>query len=230
MHKKLIIKAFDKARAERKKIGEKNPSTIHIAEDLSEYIHENEKFKLGERSFRDYKNEAENLIDKNEDINIKQLKVIIGLCKYLGFDRYEDFESRNKSKTKKLCAFFKKNRYILSTIAIISIILLIIMSMNRQCWMVWEKDRYVEVKFDTQKYSLGQMKLYNEDRIKYFKKIDADCNTEFFGPHREVKIWYGKNSKKELEFFTSVGLHPETGKTLDPITVYMIRKYICEDY
>jgi len=42
-----------------------------------------------------------------------------------------------------------------------------------------------------------------------------------------VKIWYGRNIKKELEFFTSLGLHPETGKTLDPITDYMIKKYAC---
>ena len=71
-------------------------------------LKKNQKFKLGERSFRDYKNDAESLIDKNKDINIKQLKVVIGLCKYLGFNSYEDFESRNKSKAKKILVLIKK--------------------------------------------------------------------------------------------------------------------------
>ncbi len=96
--------------------------------------------------------------------------------------------------------------------------------------MVWEKSQYVEVKFDTKKYSLGQIKLYNEDRVKHFKKVDVDCNTEFFDSNEKVKIWYGKNKKKTLEYFSALGLHPETSKTLNPITPYMIRKYICEEY
>jgi hypothetical protein len=58
----------------------------------------------------------------------------------------------------------------------------------------------------------------------------VSCETEFFDSNGEAKIWYGKNRKKELESFTAIGLHPETGKTLDPITVYMIRKYICKEY
>ena len=41
------------------------------------------------------------------------------------------------------------------------------------------------------------------------------------------RLWYGKNKNKELEYFTAFGKHPETGKTLKPITKYMIAKYIC---
>ena len=43
----------------------------------------------------------------------------------------------------------------------------------------------------------------------------------------DVKIWYGKNIVKELEYFSLLGVHPETGKTLKPITEYMIKKHIC---
>ena len=43
MHKELIIKAFNKAQTKRKKIGEKNPSAIHVAEDLSNYIEKKSK-------------------------------------------------------------------------------------------------------------------------------------------------------------------------------------------
>ncbi len=51
--------------------------------------------------------------------------------------------------------------------------------------------------------------------LKKFKEDDS------------VRIWYGKNREGELEYFSSQGLHPQTGKTLKPITRYMIEKYIC---
>ena len=101
---------------------------------------------------------------------------------------------------------------------------------NKTRWMVWQETEYIEVRFDTKKYAIDQLKLYKAERIKYFKKVNVDCNTAFFNPDGNVKIWYGKNDKKELEFFTALGLHPETGKTLKPITEYMIKKYVCPDY
>ncbi|GGK16672.1 hypothetical protein GCM10007962_08700 [Yeosuana aromativorans] len=95
MHKRLIIEAFKKGESIRKKLGEKKLSLVSIAEDLSNYILTEEGFLLGERSFRDYKNEAEKLMDDEVDINIKQYKVIVGLCRYLGYDSFKDFNSLN---------------------------------------------------------------------------------------------------------------------------------------
>ena len=40
----------------------------------------------------------------------------------------------------------------------------------------------------------------------------------------------GRIGGKEYEFFTSLGYHPETGDPLKPITQYMIRKYIRNDW
>ncbi len=74
------------------------------------------------------------------------------------------------------------------------------------------------------------LKLYNADRIEHFRKIDPNCETDFFKNDGTEMLWYGKNKSGELEFFTSVGLHPETGKTLKKITKYIIKKYICESY
>ncbi|WP_431135335.1 hypothetical protein [Psychroserpens mesophilus] len=96
-------------------------------------------------------------------------------------------------------------------------------------WMIWQEDHYIEVGFDTEKYKLNQLKLYKEERIKNFKKTTPICDTTiFFNEDGSVNIWYGKNRGKELEYFTALGLHPETGKTLKPITQYMIDKYICD--
>jgi hypothetical protein len=93
--------------------------------------------------------------------------------------------------------------------------------------MVWDENQYIEVKFDLDRYDVNQIKIYKDDRIDFFKKVITDCNTNFFSEDGTVQIWYGKNKNKELEYFTSFGLHPETGITLKPITQYMISKYIC---
>ena len=122
------------------------------------------------------------------------------------------------------------NKMIASLIVITIITFFLMISINRQRWMVWQEDHYVEVKLDTDKYPLRKLKLYKEERIKDFKRVNTDCKTVFFNERGEVSIWHGKNSTKKLEYFTSFGLHPETGKTLRPITKYMIKKYICENY
>ena len=98
---------------------------------------------------------------------------------------------------------------------------------NNMRWMVWDQDHYVEVKLDFDQYDIGQLKIYKQERIDHFKRILVDCNTAFFDNSGAPQIWYGKNAEKTLEFFTSYGLHPETGKTLKPITTYMIGKYVC---
>ncbi len=233
MHKTLIIRAFKKAKAKRKKQGEKAPSLSHISEDIALFVKESEGLGLDEKTYRGYRNEAEKLIDTPEDISIKQLKVINGLSKFLGYDGYEDFvknlEGKNFAQT--FVSFLKRNKVVLIIIFLLLVGVSIYYFANQQCYMVWKKDHYVEVKFDPQKYSLRQLKLCNEDRIENFKKITPNCETTvFFDSQGNVKIWYGKNSQKELEYFTSYGLHPDTGKTLKPITEYIIIKYVCKDF
>ena len=93
--------------------------------------------------------------------------------------------------------------------------------------MVWNEDHYVEVNFDVRTYDVKQIKAFKEERITYFKKVTPACDYSFFNDNGSVRIWYGKNPEKELEYFTALGLHPETGITLKPITQYMINKHIC---
>lgn len=233
MNKILIIKAFEKARIKKQAEGLKKPSQTELSEELSNFIDENEGFKLGERSFRDYYNEANKLLGKESDISIKQLSVINGLCKYLDFDNYHTFldsieVDKNKSKVKTVKDLLNSNKVVLIIISMLFIGVLIYNSATRQRWMVWQEDHYVEVKFDPEKYDINQLKLYKEERIKFFKKVDVTCDTLFFNKDNSVRFWYGKNNSKKLEYFSALGLHPETGKTLKPITQYMIDKYICD--
>jgi hypothetical protein len=232
MNKILIIKAIEKAKTKKRKEGKTKPSLTDSSEELSNYIEDNEGFQLNERTYRDYYNEAKKLEGKDEDINIKQLSVINGLCSYLEFDSYQDFTKSLKDVGKKsifeqIKIIIKKNKVVISILLIIIIGIVSYNYITRQRWMVWDENQYIEVKFDLDRYDVNQIKIYKDDRIDFFKKVITDCNTNFFSEDGTVQIWYGKNKNKELEYFTSFGLHPETGITLKPITQYMISKYIC---
>ncbi len=229
MHNLLLVKAFEKAKKQEQEKGIKKPSDHSLAKIISEFI-SNEKTAIGEKRLSQYYKSA---LNKTEDINIPQLGVILGLCNFLGYDSYEDFIENNRKKDKKennILFFFQSQKIKISISIIVLAVIFIIVSINQQRWMVWKDNHYIEVKFDTEKFNVEQLKLYKEDRIKYFRKVEVDCNTQFFNESGNVKIWYGKNHKKELEYFTDLGLHPETGKSLNPITKYMIKKYICKSY
>ncbi len=226
MHSKIIIDAFEKAGKELEELGDTSPSKVKKAEVLSDYLTNECKYTFGENRLRQYFNSC----ISGEEIELKQ-KVALGLCKYLGYKNYKDYVLKNKGKGGKMGNEMKPKIKIALFISVVIVLVFIInSSLNQKRWMVWQENHYVEVKFDDQKYDIGELKLYKEERIKKFKKITPDCNTSFFNTDGSVKIWYGKNKNKELEFFTSLGLHPETGKTLKAITSYMIEKYICKGY
>ena len=235
MNKILVLKAFEKAKEKKKKKGIKKPSQTDLSEELSNYIDKIEAISLGERSFRDYYNEAKKLKDDEEDIRIKQISVINGLCKYLGFNDYQEFllsieDEREKTNLEKIRIVVKKNKITISIIGIVLASFFIYDFTTRQRLMVWQEDHYVEVKLDLQEYDINQLKAYKEERILNFKQITPDCNTDFFKEDGSENLWYGKSKDGELEYFTDLGLHPETGSTLKKITKHMIKTHICDTY
>ena len=232
MHKTLINRAFYKAKSERQIKGEKKPSLTSIAEDLASFVKKSDGLRLDEKNYRNYFSEAKKKDNTTEDISIKQLKVINGLCKFLGFTNYEDFTNSLGGKPfgKTLVYFFNKNKMILIVLFTSLVSLLVCSSVNRQRWMVWNNDRYVEASFDVEKYDIGELKLYNEAYVKYFNKIRPTWEAEVFTVNNKVKFWYRENKKKELRFFAMLEFLPETGRTLDPIAEYMIKIYIYPSY
>jgi hypothetical protein len=239
MKKKIFQEAFIKAE------NQCGNNTKHgLSNHLEKVFMDDLKFSVNKITFvRYYEKYIENNGKGEGNPNSDLLNKI---AEYLGFINYEDFVSQNNLTNKErnfvemnfqnesskknnlIKVFIKKNRVTILVSCLLLIGFTLYYSFNKQRWMIWEENQYKEVKFDTEKYNIGELKLYNQERIKYFKKVTPDCNTEFFSSNGEVKIWYGKNKKKELEFFAALGLHPETGKTLDPITLYMIKKYICK--
>jgi hypothetical protein len=222
MHNKLLIEAFKKAKQETQ-----TEKVYPRAKLLSDFIFEDSREQYGERILREKFNEIEK---QGSKIRLKK-HAQDALCRYLGYENYTEFVKVNSNDTTKkntLKLFF--NTYKITIIVAISVLFLVILYSytTRQRWMVWQEDHYVEVDFDLEKYKLSQLKAFKEERIDLFKKITPNCNYVFFNNDGSVNIWYGKNKSKELEYFTALGLHPETGKALKPITKYMIGKHICK--
>jgi hypothetical protein len=227
MHRKLIIEAFEKAKKEEGFI-----KKTHVSRFLSEYITEHTKEPYGEKIIRVHYNNA--MSSAQEKVELKSFAAE-SLANYLGNHSYKAY--LNKSQVpefeREKRHLFTKNKYqiLLFILAVVIAILLVSsITLNTQRWMVWQEDHYEEAAFDTEKYNIGDLKLYKEERMEKFKKIEPNCNTLFFKSNGIENLWYGKNKNKELEFFTSLGLHPDTGKTLKPITAYMIKKHICDTY
>lgn len=236
MHRKLLLRAFEKVRNELEKEGVSSPSKTRCAEELSVIV--SKKFSYSERRLRDFYNAAIN--PDCEEVNIPQEEVVLALANYLGYADFKGYLAENPNNTKtaipaillpttsqKAMAFLKKNKITLIVILLFVVGIGVYFYITRQRWMEWQDTHYVEVSFDSQKLNEGILKFYREERIEDFKRIIVNCSTQYFRKDGEVQIWYGKNKEGKLQYFTSHGLHPESGKTLKPITKYMIGKYIC---
>ncbi|MBO0321546.1 hypothetical protein J0X14_04485 [Muricauda sp. CAU 1633] len=101
-------------------------------------------------------------------------------------------------------------------------------SITREKCMTWADTIYVEVSCTTKPYSKFGTAVEPLDpvKLKNFKKVEVTMSTNFFTEDGKPIIWYFKNRDEEIEYFTSPGLHPITGKTLDEITEYIIEKYV----
>ncbi|MBT0607887.1 hypothetical protein [Aequorivita echinoideorum] len=251
MHCKLLINAFEKVRTELKKDGV-TPSDHRCAKELSAII--SKDFIYGEKRLGFYYKEAKNNPEK--EVEIPQPQVLLALAKYLGYENYEDFVLKNeKRKEREMKAIDEdalllannetkaqnRNRLENSTkgkwntrniLAIVAVLIVVVTSIylytSRQKWMVWKEDHYELSSFDADLFKNGILKLYNEEHYQYLKKIRPSCKTKFFNNDGTERIWYGKNARNDYEYFTALAKHPETGKTLKPITEYIIKKHICQ--
>lgn len=226
MKKLLFQKVFEKAR----KLSGKTTKN-GLSDYLSDKITDDFKYSIAGKTFVRY---YEKYIEENGDTgNDPKTDLLDALSKYLGYKNFGDFvkytgeDDEGKSRVK---IILKKNKIVIIMCLVIIAAMIFIFSLNKQRWMVWEGDHYIEVPFDTEKYRLSELKLYSAERIANFKQVIPDCKTKFFNEDGSANLWYGKSANGELEYFTTLGKHPETGKTLKEITPYMINKYICKEW
>lgn len=229
-HNNLVIAAFKKAMESLVESGAAQPSKKAAAEVIADYIYDEFNFQFGERRLRDYYNAALN----NEKVAIGQQDVRDGMAHYLGFDSFsqwmvsrQQLDAEPESNSYPLAQYLGKNKTTLLIGLGCLVLFLVVNSLNREKWMTWDGNQFVTTAYDKQGLEKGEIWVMDKNRLENFKRITPDCNSSFFDFKGNAKIWYGKNSRGELEYFTDLGRHPETGKTLKAITQYIVDKYVC---
>ncbi|HUH26091.1 MAG TPA: hypothetical protein VLY87_05655 [Flavobacterium sp.] len=120
-------------------------------------------------------------------------------------------------------------------IGIVVVIIGVLLFFNIKNWttqdcMVWRGDKYEAVDCSETIKSFADVTLPKDDKlIKEFRKVKVNDKTSFFDKKGNVKVWYIKNPNGTLEFFNQPGLQPETGKTLRPISKYIIQEYVINE-
>lgn len=96
---------------------------------------------------------------------------------------------------------------------------------KKEC-MQWQENHYELVDCNCKSQGFGavnEIKPIVENEVG-LQKIVPNEATVFFKNGKAV-VWYCKTNDG-IECFTSHGTHPETGKALRPITIYIIKKYL----
>ena len=92
---------------------------------------------------------------------------------------------------------------------------------NTSSCMIWKENHYEEIECEETSPQINAIP-YNETvfQLKKITRIDT-LNLD----NSIDKVWYLKKNG-EVEFYTNYGLHPENGKTLKPVTKYILTKYV----
>lgn len=214
MIRKLLEEAFKKA-----EIVTGRESVNARAAYLAEVITEEHKYPITPKSlYRYYQGET-----------TPKKEVMDSLSVFLGYENYEGFILRYTEKQGVSLRMTKrggrkrfdtkKTVIAVIMISLISLAMLFGLGSNEDC-IVWVKDRYEAARCTGNRLE----RPYSAELLDNFEKVEVNSETSFF-KSGNAAIWYDKSDKK-LEFFTAPGIHPTNGKTLKPITQYMINKYI----
>ncbi|MGG8497732.1 hypothetical protein ACQY1Q_15080 [Tenacibaculum sp. TC6] len=202
MHQKIVTLAFEKTKDRVKKEDGISLSKTKAAEYLSIFLKDEHGVIYGEKSLRQV---------YNGNIDISQPEVLKGICNFLGYNTYEDFladykKDNNPEIPTPELTIGKRGKGILEYLA------------KRSRWVYGAMTGII--------MSIG-ISYFSIQHQQKMIKIEGTCEYSYFDKQGNPRVWYGKNAHGDLELFTSYGLHPETGKTLKPISNYMINKYIC---
>ena len=184
-------------------------------------------------------------IEEREQVIVKEPNkyLLDFMSQYLGWSDFEAYQSKKESKKEIIeekvnfiSKVFKKEsvlkkhkkKFIGSSILMLFPAFFVLNSYNTnnsETCILWKKTHFE--KSDCTLKNTIDNSFYNIN-IENFKKIEVTKETPFFKNGKPL-IWYGKSAKRKMEYFTQRGVHPETLKELDPITKYIIDKYVvCE--
>lgn len=195
--------------------------------------------KTLERAYDKYVSNKQSKYKKIGDASISLL------CQYLGYKNYEEYIKDNtvNKKTKKSpldAPELIRDEKVNKRSALLIIVLLICAlgfavyffrnlpsDPSKEC-MIWVKTEYqkVDCNISLQPEYKAHIMPFDTHKLKNFKKLNVTITTNFFDEiTNKPLVWYVKNND-EIEYFSSPGLHPITGKTLRAITPYIINKYV----
>jgi len=199
---------------------EKHYSKISEGEDIVDK--EEVVFDSKEPSVENSNNEVEKPeIEEVVDKEIVTIEAEVNTPKVIGFSEEVSIQKQKNVPLKKI-----------GIIGIVAVIIGISLFLNFKTWttkncMVWKGDKYEAVDCTETINSFVEITLPKDDKlIKEFRKMKVDSKTSFFDKKGNPKIWYIKNPNGTLEFYNQPGLQPETGKTLKPISKYIIQEYV----
>jgi len=216
----------------------KNAQAIFWVEELQEVTSIDKNYISVRKATRLYNK----YIEDREQVIVKEPNkyLLDFMSQYLGYKDFEEYQSDKKitkqiteevttniSKKKKKIAFLKKHKkatYLGLSFAFFLILFsfIKISANNSETCIIWKETHYE--KSDCILKGTIDNSFYRID-IENFKKIEVTKETPFFKNGKPL-IWYGKSSKRNMEYFTQRGVHPETLKELHPITKYIINKYV----
>lgn len=92
-------------------------------------------------------------------------------------------------------------------------------------YMYWDKDRYMATDSSSLHSHAEVVPMHSYSFINMKKIMRPDTLTV---DNAMGKVWYDK-SNNHVEFFTSLGKHPENGKALKDVTEYILETYAGEN-
>ncbi|PQJ72318.1 hypothetical protein BTO14_03225 [Polaribacter butkevichii] len=237
MIKVLLTDFFNKIEKKEMKKN-KNAQATFWVEELQEVTPTDKNYISVRKATRLYNK----YIEEREQVIVKEPNkyLLDFMSQYLGYNGFEEYltkqESTNENTGKKKTiipkkiekkSFLKRNKkMVVIGLGFISFLLLFSLVKNTanksETCIIWK-----ETHFEKSNCTLNKTidnSLYKID-IENFKKVKVTKETPFF-KNGKPQIWYGKSSKRKMEYFTQRGVHPETLKELDPITEYIINKYV----
>ena len=136
-------------------------------------------------------------------------------------------EVGNEIKTLPVKSILNRHKKVLTKVALLCSlgIGVVILLPKKEC-MQWNTNHYEVVDCSTESSGFLDPRIpINKDRLD-LKKLDPKTIKNYF-ENGQPRVWYAKIDDK-IELFNQPGLHPTTGKTLKPITQYIINKYLKE--
>lgn len=232
--KELVRLVFEKARKDSRETS-KTGKSKHIATEINSQINQ--------RTLVRYYNQFSLEIDEGIKPNNSSLDII---SKYLGFKDFADFcrevfpekdlipeKEKGVKKEKLLVERFRnhpKNNFrkkIVGTGIIVAISVgsyFGISAYNQPQCMYWKENHYEAVHCDEILHPSVSVIPISEETLEHFHKLEVSDTTTFFEAGKPI-VWYSK-VEGEIEFYSAPGNHPLTGNQLNPVTHYIVNKYV----